>query len=340
MSQAAPELGSTSSATAGTQRTTAAIVGATGYAGQELRRLMAGHPGLAEPILLSAREGGAQPPVMSYDPAFLASADVVFLCTPHGVAQPLVRDALDRGCRVVDLSADFRLRDPASYARAYGAEHTAPELLDLAVYGLSEYARPRLPDAKLVANPGCYPTSILLPLEPLLEAGLVDAEATVVCDCKSGVSGAGNTPGATNLFGAVHDNFKAYAVEGHRHAPEIRQESGLEHLVFVPHLLPVFRGILSTIYVRPARGVGASDMRGHLRDLWAEEPFLHVLGASEGQPELAHVQSTNKCVVSVTDQSGHVVITSAIDNLVKGASGQALQNMNLMLGYPEWMGLA
>ncbi len=300
---------------------------------------MAGHPGLDEPILLSARAGSPEPPVSPYDPALLASADVVFLCTPHGVAQPLVRDALDRGCRVVDLSADFRLRDPEVYARAYGAEHTAPELLDEAVYGLSEYARPRLPEARLVANPGCYPTSVLLPLEPLLGAGFVDETATVVCDCKSGVSGAGNTPGATNLFGAVHDNFKAYAVEGHRHAPEIRQESGLEHIVFVPHLLPVFRGILSTIYVRPAHGVAAADMRDHLSEHWDAEPFLQVLEASEGQPELADVRATNRCLVSVTAQDEHVVITSAIDNLMKGAAGQAIQNMNLMLGYPEPSGL-
>lgn len=339
MLQAAPDHVATTSDSVEGQRATVAIVGATGYTGQELRRLIARHPLLEEPILLSAREGGAQPPILPYDPDVLASAAVVFLCTPHGVSQPLVRDALDRGCRVVDLSADFRLRDPGVYARAYGAEHTAPELLAGAVYGLTEYARPNLPDARLVANPGCYPTSVLLPLEPLLGAALLDVASTVVCDCKSGVSGAGNTPSAGNLFGAVHDNFKAYAVGGHRHAPEIRQESGLEHLVFVPHLLPVFRGILSTIYVRPAHGVAAADMRDHLSEHWDAEPFLQVLEASEGQPELADVRATNRCLVSVTAQDEHVVITSAIDNLMKGAAGQAIQNMNLMLGYPEPSGL-
>jgi N-acetyl-gamma-glutamyl-phosphate reductase len=240
---------------------------------------------------------------------------------------------------VVDLSADFRLRDPAVYAEAYGAEHTAPDLLDSAVYGLTEHARPQLPEASLVANPGCYPTSVLLPLKPLLEARLLDRDTPVVCDCKSGVSGAGNTPTPAKLFGAVHDNFSAYAVGGHRHSPEIRQEAGLEQLVFVPHLLPVFRGILSTIYVRPAPGVTAADMRAHLHEQWEDEPFLSVLGASGGQPELADVRSTNRCLVATADQGGHVVITSAIDNLMKGAAGQAIQNMNLMLGYPEQAGL-
>ncbi len=335
----AAERGSSAPSPSGSRRTTVAVIGTTGYTGQELIRLIAGHPDLEPPLLLSAREGGARAPVQAYDPTALTSAEIVFLCTPHGVSQPLVRDALECGCRVVDLSADFRLRDPATYAEAYGAEHTSPGLLDTAVYGLTEHARAHLPEATLVANPGCYPTSVLLPLKAILAAGLVDTEAPLVCDCKSGVSGAGNTPGPANLFGAVHDNFKAYAVGGHRHAPEIRQESGLDHVLFVPHLLPVFRGILSTIYVRPAPGVSAGDMRAHLQQTWRDEAFLSVMDASEGQPELAAVRSTNRCLVAVTDQDGHVVVTSAIDNLMKGAAGQAIQNMNLMLGYPETAGL-
>ena len=316
-----------------------AIVGTSGYAGRELQRLIQGHPGLDEPLLLSARGGSAPAGVTEYEGSALRGTEVVFLCTPHGAAQPLVRDALEQGCRVVDLSADFRLRDPAQYAAAYGAEHAAPDLLPEAVYGLTEHARARLPEARLVANPGCYPTSVLLPLIPLAKAGLVDNRTPVVCDAKSGVSGAGNTPTAANVFGAVHDNFRAYAVGGHRHAPEIRQESGMADVLFVPHLLPVFRGILSTIYLRPAPGATVAGMREHLRACWEHEPFVQLLDEADGQPQLADVQRTNRCVVAVTDQGGFAVVTSVIDNLVKGAAGQAIQNVNLMLGFPETAGL-
>jgi N-acetyl-gamma-glutamyl-phosphate reductase len=328
-----------------TSLTTVAVVGTTGYTGQEVRRLIDAHPGLGAPRLLTARHATADAPGDAPDapepfhPERLDGVAVVFLCTPHGVAQPLARTELERGCRVVDLSADFRLRDPELHARTYGAKHTAPELLDEVVYGLTEHARPRLPDARLVANPGCYPTSVLLPLLPLVSAGLVDQDVPVVADCKSGVSGAGNTPAPSNVFGAVHDNFRAYAVGGHRHAPEIKQEAGIRKLVFVPHLLPVFRGILSTIYLRPVQGASAEGMRAHLQDYYEGEPFVRVLDGEEGQPSLADVQRTNRCHVALAEQDGHVVITSAIDNLVKGAAGQALQNMNLMLGFPEDAGL-
>jgi N-acetyl-gamma-glutamyl-phosphate reductase len=295
---------------------------------------------MGDPILLSARDGGGSEEVAPYTPEALQGASVVFLCTPHGVSQPLVREALAQGCRVVDLSADFRLRDPGIYAQVYGSQHTAPDLLAQAVYGLTEHARTRLPGARLVANPGCYPTSVLLPLTPLARAGLVDTRVPVVCDCKSGVSGAGNTPSSSTLFGAVHENFRAYAVGGHRHAPEIRQESGLEDVVFVPHLLPVFRGILSTVYLKPAPGATVDGMREHLRACWEDEPFVHLLEEADGQPQLSDVRMTNRCLVALTDQGGHVVVTSVIDNLTKGASGQAIQNMNLMLGFPETAGLA
>ena len=314
-------------------RATGAIIGASGYTGQELQRLLARHPGLREPRLLTARGPDA------FDPEILHEVDGVFLCTPHGAAQPLAQAALERGCRVVDLSADFRLRDPAVYASTYGAEHSAPELLHDAVYGLTEHARTRVPDARLVANPGCYPTSVLLPLLPLLRVGLVSAATTIVCDCKSGVSGAGNSPGPRTIFGAVHENFSAYAVSGHRHLPEIQQEAGTMNMVFVPHLLPVFRGILSTIYLRPVRGVDVQELRAHLRDRYDGEAFVRILEEEEGQPQLTDVQRTNRCDIALAAQGEHVVVTSVIDNLVKGAAGQALQNMNLMLGFPEGAGL-
>lgn len=322
-----------------------AIVGATGYTGQELRRLLTDHPGFGTPLRWTARtpapdapdrpDPGAPEP---FDPEQLTELDGLFLCTPHGVSAPLVRAAVGAGCPVVDLSADFRLRDPEVYADAYGAPHAAPELLEEAVYGLTEHERARVASARVVANPGCYPTSVLLPLLPLLSAGLVDGADTLVCDCKSGVSGAGNNPGPGNLFGAVHDNFRAYGVGRHRHAPEIHQEAGTSNLLFVPHLLPVFRGILSTIYLRPARGLRARDLRAQLQDRYAGEPFVRIL--EEGQPTLADVRMTNRCHVALEDQDGHVVVTSVLDNLVKGAAGQALQNMNLLLGFPEQTGLA
>jgi N-acetyl-gamma-glutamyl-phosphate reductase len=330
-----------------------AIVGATGYAGQEIRRLLAQHPGFAEPLLLTARAGatpqdtasvGATNPasggVLPFAPERLTGRDAVFLCTPHGAAQPLVVAALEQGCRVVDLSADFRLKDPATYQTAYGEPHQVPGLLETAVYGLTEHRREEVSEARLVANPGCYPTSILLPLIPLLEAGVIDSSAHIVADCKSGVSGAGNSPSPRTTFGAVHENFSAYSVGGHRHLPEIRQEAGFDRIVFVPHLLPVFRGILSTIYVRPPGGATANDLRDVLRARYGSEPFVRILEEDAGVPTLADVRMTNRCHVAVTGQGELAVITSAIDNLMKGAAGQALQNMNLMLGFPETAGLA
>lgn len=325
-----------------------AIVGATGYTGQEIRRILAAHPDFAPPLLLTARapaalHSGVRPTVetepVPFAPELLDGVDGVFVCTPHGTAQPLVSAALERGCRVVDLSADFRLRDPATYEAVYGRPHEAPGLLRDAVYGLTEVRRRSIPDARLVANPGCYPTSVLLPLLPLLEAGLIDSSAHIVADSKSGVSGAGNTPSPHTSFGAVHENFGAYAVGGHRHLPEIRQEAGFDRIVFVPHLLPVFRGILSTLYVRPPTGVSADDLRDVLQARYATEPFVHVLDADAGVPALADVRLTNRCHVAVADQGELVVIVSVIDNLVKGAAGQAVQNMNLMLGIPETAGL-
>ncbi|MCK5942318.1 MAG: N-acetyl-gamma-glutamyl-phosphate reductase [Planctomycetes bacterium] len=316
---------------------TCAIVGASGYTGQELLSLLRRHRGLEATVVMTARPGVApdQPGIDPLDPARLRQVDGVFLCTPHGAASVIARQALDAGCRVVDLSADFRLRDAATFAATYGGDHPAPELLPEAVYGLTEHARERVAGARLVANPGCYPTSVLLPLLPLLQAGVL-ADAPIIADSKSGVSGAGKAPSERTHFGNVHENFLAYGIGTHRHAPEIEQELG-RPVVFTPHLLPTFRGILSTIYVQPAAGATADDLRGVLHERYADEPFVTVL--ADGAPELRDVQRSNRCHVAVHPSGPLCVLTSAIDNLVKGAAGQALQNMNLMLGLDEAEGL-
>jgi N-acetyl-gamma-glutamyl-phosphate reductase len=321
-----------------------AIVGASGYTGRELLTLLARHPSLRAGAVMTARAGVApEAPAFPHEPTIdpldldrLASVDGVFLCTPHGAAADIARAALARGKPVVDLSADFRLRDPERYRAAYGAPHPAPDLLAEAVYGLTEHRRERVRRARLVANPGCYPTSILLPLLPLLEAGLL-ADAPIVADSKSGTSGAGKQPSERTHFGNVHENFCAYGVGNHRHAPEIHQEAGSSRIVFTPHLLPTFRGILSTIYVTPRPGADAAALRSCLAERYRGERFVTVY--DKGQPELRNVQHTNGCHIAVAPSGPLVVLTSAIDNLQKGASGQALQNMNLLLDLPEAAGL-
>jgi N-acetyl-gamma-glutamyl-phosphate reductase len=323
-----------------------AIVGASGYTGRELLRLLAHHSRMQATEVMTARPGAQpEPPQFPGDPAIapldlsrLQSCDGVFLCTPHGAASEIAKAALQSGCKVVDLSADFRLRSPAVYQKAYGAPHPAPELLTQAVYGLTEHARAAVRTAQLVANPGCYPTSILLPLIPLLHADLLDERAPIIADSKSGTSGAGKAPSERTHFGNVHENFCAYGVGTHRHLPEIHQGAGTDRIVFVPHLLPTFRGMLSTIYVTPKSGVPAEALRSCLHERYASERFVKVYPS--GQPELKCVNTTNQCHIAVAACGSQVVITSAIDNLQKGASGQALQNMNLMLGLPEAAGLS
>jgi N-acetyl-gamma-glutamyl-phosphate reductase len=324
----------------------AAVLGASGYIGRELQRLLARHPALELHVFASAREGlAAEAPELESEPLVepldwqrVAECDGVFLCTPHGASAPLARRCLELGKHVVDLSADFRFPDAALYRQHYACEHPAPELLEGAVYGLTELVRERLHGARLVANPGCYPTSILLPLKPLLGAGLVDTSETIVCDSKSGVSGAGKTPSTRTLFGNSHENFLAYSLGNHRHQPEIRLHAGTERLVFVPHLLPLFRGILSTIYLAPSAGATPETLRECLREAYAGERFVRVF--ERGLPELRGVQNTNECHVAIGECGDRIVIVSVIDNLLKGASGQALQNMNLALGLEEAAGLA
>jgi N-acetyl-gamma-glutamyl-phosphate reductase len=324
----------------------AAVLGASGYTGRELQRLLARHGSLELHVFASARaDAAAQEPELESEPAVaaldwarVAECDGVFLCTPHGTSAPLARRCLDLGQHVVDLSADFRFPDPALYRAAYAHEHPEPALCGAAVYGLTELVRERLHGARLVANPGCYPTSILLALQPLLAAGLVERGETIVCDSKSGVSGAGKTPSARTLFGNSHENFLAYGLGTHRHQPEIRLHAGTERLVFVPHLLPVFRGILSTIYLAPAPGAQAATLRDCLREAYAGERFVRVF--ERGLPELRGVQNTNECHLAVGECGDRIVIVSVLDNLLKGASGQALQNMNLALGLEESAGLS
>jgi N-acetyl-gamma-glutamyl-phosphate reductase len=322
-----------------------AVLGASGYAGRELLRLLRGHPRFAAPLAMSARrdsgaEAAASPfesSVAPLDLEQLRDVDGVFVCAPHGAAAELAAEAFARGAAVVDLSADFRLRDSARYAATYGRPHPAPAMLEHAVYGLTEHARSRVRTARLVANPGCYPTSILLPLLPLVDAALLDAGAPVVADAKSGISGAGKAPTERTHYGSVHENCQAYDVGTHRHGAEIAQEVPALRVVFVPHLLPAFRGMLTTLYLRPRDGVGADAIRSCLAEAYAHEPFVKVY--VNGLPHLHAVQHTNFCALGVAAAGELVVIVSALDNLVKGAAGQALQNMNLMLGLPETAGL-
>jgi len=323
----------------------AAVLGASGYTGREIATWIEKHPGLALDGFFSAREGEKPAaPELPFDRRIepldwkrVEKADGVFLCTPHGTSAPLARRCLDLGLKVVDLSADFRLEDPDVYERTYGHPHPERELCAEVAYGLTEHERQAVAGARLVANPGCYPTAVLLALKPLLAAELVDLHVPVVADCKSGTSGAGRSPSARTHFGSVHENFCAYAVGNHRHVPEIHEQAGTTRIVFVPHLLPVFRGILATIYLMPAGSARAADLRACLAETYAGERFVKVYPS--GLPELDRVQHTNECHLAAEDSGDLVVLVSAIDNLVKGASGQAIQNMNLMLGLPEAAGL-
>ncbi len=331
------------------------VVGATGYTGVELLRLLAGHPA-AELAVVTSR-GDAGTPVADLfpslrgvvdqafaapDPDTLGGCDVVFFATPHGVAHALAAPLLERGVRIIDLSADFRIRDPELWARWYGQEHGAPQFLGEAVYGLPEIHRDAIRGARLIAVPGCYPTAVTLAVMPLLEAGMIDPD-DVIADAKSGVSGAGRKAQIGGLFAEVQENFRAYASGGHRHWPEIHQTlSGIAGrdvgLIFQPHLVPMTRGIHATLYLRPAGDVTA--WQEHFEARYRDEPFVDVLPPGS-HPETASVRGTNRCRLAVArpPHSGRMVVLSVIDNLVKGAAGQAVQNLNLMFGRPETEGL-
>ena len=338
------------------EKTQVAIVGASGYTGAELVRLLVRHPRTNINVMTADRKAGQSmgtafphlagldlPDLVALDDVEWSSVDVVFCCLPHGTTQDVIA-GLPGHLKVIDLSADFRLADVDTYAEWYGHAHRAPELQTSAVYGLSELARDAVKGARLVACPGCYPTSAQLPLVPLIEAGQVEADGIII-DSKSGVSGAGRAPKEGTLFAEVGEGVHAYGVAKHRHAPEIEQglsaAAGRPVLVnFTPHLMPMNRGILSTIYVRLASGVSADDARATLAQRYAGEPFVRVLGAGQ-VPATRHVRGSNHCLIAVfADRlEGRAIVLSVIDNLVKGASGQAVQNMNLVCGFPETMGL-
>ena len=333
-----------------------AIVGASGYTGAELVRLLARHACVDIAAMTAERKAGMSmgaafphlaglglADLVTLDDVDWSGVDAVFCCLPHGTTQDVVA-GLPGHLKVIDLSADFRLADVDTYAQWYGHAHRAPELQAEAVYGLSELARGAIAGARLVACPGCYPTSAQLPLVPLIEAGVIAADGIII-DSKSGVSGAGRAPKEGTLFAEVGEGVHAYGVASHRHAPEIEQGLSLAAgrsvtVNFTPHLMPMNRGILSTIYVRLSAGSSADDARDALAERYEDEPFVHVM--EPGQvPATRHVRGSNHCLIAVfADRlAGRAIVFSVIDNLVKGASGQAVQNMNLMCGFPETAGL-
>ena len=333
----------------------AGIVGGTGYTGVELLRLLSAHPEVRIEVITSRSEEGMAVADMypnlrghidlcfsTPDMAVLKACDVVFFATPNGIAMTMAAELLDAGVRVIDLAADFRLQDAQEWASWYGQPHACPELISEAVYGLPEVNRDAIRAARLLANPGCYPTAVQLGLLPLIENGLVET-ANLIADAKSGVSGAGRKAAVATLLGEASENFRAYAVPGHRHLPEIRQ--GLQQattekigLTFVPHLTPMIRGIHATCYA--TQKSPKVDLQALFETRYANEPFVDVLPAGS-HPETRSVRGANTCRIAVhCPQDGNtVVVLSVIDNLVKGAAGQAVHNMNIMFGFTEDCGL-
>lgn len=330
------------------------IVGGTGYTGVELLRILSQHPEVTIEAITSRKEAGlgvaelfpslrGRISLKFSEPAdaSLDKCDLVFFATPNGIAMQQVRSLLDAGVRIIDLAADFRIKDVAVWEKWYGMKHACPDLVAEAVYGLPEVNRDRIRSARLIANPGCYPTAVQLGFLPLAEAGVADLDH-LVADAKSGVSGAGRNPEVHTLFAEAADNFKAYGVPGHRHLPEIRQ--GLSNaagrpvgLTFVPHLTPMVRGIHATLYARLHADV---DLQRLYEKRYADEPFVDVLPAGT-HPETRSVRGSNLCRIAVHRPQGGetAVILAVTDNLVKGAAGQAAQNMNLMFGLPETLGI-
>lgn len=324
----------------------AGVVGHRGYSGAELVRLLARHPRV-EPVLIEHRDDIDQPLKLRRIPCTPeavrdAELAVVFLATPAGVSMELAPAMLQAGAKVVDLSGAFRLGTPECFAHWHKEPHTQAALLAEAVYGLPEFCRSAIPAARLIANPGCYPTAANLAIRPLLDAGIVDRQAGIVCDAKSGVSGAGRKASLKTSFCEVTGNFSAYAVLHHRHVPEILMTCGLaeSELSFTAQLIPVDRGILETIYFRSTALNSAADLFAIYEARYAGEPFVRLSPAGK-YPDLRAVQQTNFCDMGMTfdANSGRGVVVSAIDNLTKGAAGQAIQNMNLLLGFDETEGL-
>ena len=331
--------------------TSVGIVGFRGYSGAELAAILSRHPHV-EPVLLEHRESDDSPRPLGHpgprrqkfapDTVAASGLAVVFLATPPEVSMDLAPSLLEAGVKVIDLSGAFRLQTPENYERWYKEKHTQPELLAEAVYGLPEFYRSQIPGARLISNPGCYPTAANLAIRPLLAAGVVARDCGIVCDAKSGVSGAGRKPSLKTSFCEVTENFSAYSVLNHRHVPEVLRASGLEEgeFSFTAQLLPLDRGILETIYFRGRGVTSAADLIEIFQNAYAGEPFVRLYAPGQA-PDLRAVARTNFCDIGVhyDAPSGRAVVISAIDNLGKGAAGQAIQNMNLALGYPETAGL-
>jgi N-acetyl-gamma-glutamyl-phosphate reductase len=332
-------------------RTPVGIVGFRGYSGAELVHILSHHPNV-EPVLLEHRESddkshpigrpGPRRAPMTPQSVHAEGLAAVFLATPPEVSMELALPLLETGTKVVDLSGAFRLGTVENYKRWYKEEHTQPELLAEAVYGLPEFCRSRVPGARLISNPGCYPTAANLAIKPLIEAGVVNREAGIICDAKSGVSGAGRKPSLKTSFCEVSENFSAYSVLEHRHVPEVLQTSGIEEseFSFTAQLIPIDRGILETIYFRAKDITSVDDLLAIYQKRYAGEPFVRLYSPKH-MPDLRGVNRTNFCDIGMhfDAKTGRAVVVSAIDNLVKGAAGQAIQNMNLALGYPETAGL-
>ncbi|MCG7867227.1 MAG: N-acetyl-gamma-glutamyl-phosphate reductase [gamma proteobacterium symbiont of Stewartia floridana] len=331
------------------------IIGGTGYTGVELLRLLSTHPEAQLKVITSRSEAGravadlfpnlrghTELAYVEPDPAYFDECDLVFFATPNGVAMKQVPELLQRGIRIIDLAADFRIKNQQTWEHWYGMSHACPEQLETAVYGLPELHREAIRSASLVANPGCYPTAVLLGFMPLIENGLVDVDH-LIADAKSGVSGAGRTANVGTLMGEVGESFKAYAIPGHRHQPEISQTLNQladkpVQFTFVPHLVPMIRGIEATLYARLK--VTGSDLQALYESRYADEPFVDVLQPGS-HPETRSVRGSNHCRIAIHRplDGEMVVVSSVIDNLVKGAAGQAVQNMNLMFGLAENCGL-
>jgi len=334
-----------------------AVMGASGYTGAELLRLLVRHPQVDVTAVTSRQHAGEG--IANVFPSLRGAldleccdltaaevagrSDLVFTALPHKTAMEVVPPLLEKGCKVVDLSADYRLKDVQVYEQWY-QEHNSPDLLEEAVYGLPELFRDQIPSARLVANPGCYPTSVALALAPLLGSGRVDPKSIVI-DSKSGTSGAGRSARLGSLFCEVNEAFKAYGIAAHRHTPEIEQTLSMVsgqalNVTFTPHLLPINRGILSTCYVNLSEPCSSEQLRAMFLEAYGDEFFVRVLPKGS-YPYVAYVRGTNFCDigVAVDERSNRAIVVAAIDNLVKGASGQAIQNMNLLYGWDETLGL-
>jgi len=334
------------------------IVGGTGYTGVELLRLLALHPHVELTAITSRGDAGLRvadmfPNLRGYidlafsDPATanLSACDVVFFATPHGVAMSQAQALLDANVKVIDLAADFRLQDTAVFEQWYKMPHSCPDVLREAVYGIPELNRENIKSAKVIGNPGCYPTTVLLGLAPLLEKGYVDFSAPIVADAKSGVSGAGRKAEVATLFAESSDSMKAYGVAGHRHHPEIHAQltqlaNANIQFIFVPHLIPMIRGMLSTIYVKLTDAAKAADLQALYEQRYQHERFVDVMPAG-ALPETRSVRGSNQLRIALHRQeaAGYLTLVVVQDNLVKGAAGQAVQNMNIMFGFDERSGL-